>query len=170
MVVAVVMVVEHGYLPYALIQLSCKGCCEKRERSLQPLWGARDFSFPPGVESRAGTREREERRTGGWTGRRVKEREREAYPFPFSPISPCRRVSLGALQDRPDRLPASQLGSHRAKPASQSGVRISLRGSNVSAEGLLDGSSSDNSQARRACCYTLECNRDVERLIDKESG
>lgn len=36
----------------------------------------------------------------------------------------------------------------------------------MSAEGLLDGSSSDNSQARRACSYTLECKRDVE--IDGE--
>lgn len=32
----------------------------------------------------------------------------------------------------------------------------------MSAEGLLDGSSSDNSQARRACYYTFECKRDVE--------
>lgn len=61
--------------------------------------------------------------------------------------------SLGALHGS-SRPSASQPGSHRAKPGSQSGVRISLRGSNVSAEGLLDGSSSDNSQARRALLHS----------------
>lgn len=60
-----VVMVEHGYLPYALIQLSCKGCCEKRERSLQPLWGARDFSFPLGTE-RGDARARGQE--GGWGG------------------------------------------------------------------------------------------------------
>lgn len=62
----VVVMVEHGYLPYALIQLSCKGCCEKRERSLQPLWGARDFSFPLGVAERGDARARGQE--GGWGG------------------------------------------------------------------------------------------------------
>lgn len=34
----------------ALIELSRKGCCEKKgERSLQPLWGAREISDPLGM-------------------------------------------------------------------------------------------------------------------------
>lgn len=120
---AAVVMVEHGYLPYALIQLSCKGCCEKRERSLQPLWGARDFSFPLGVAERAGTREREDRRVGGEEGE--KQREREAYPFPFSPISLSRRLSRGTPGS--SRPSASQLGSHRAEPSQAS---QSVRGEN----------------------------------------
>lgn len=63
-------------------------------------------------------------------------------------------LSRGTL-DRSGRLPASQ-----------SGVRISLRGSNESAEGLLDGSSSDNSQARRGCLLYTE--RETERRRNEE--
>lgn len=90
---------------------------------------------------------------------REKVNRARAYPSPFL-RSLCPVVSRGTPRIVPT---VCQPGSHRAKPGSQSGVRISLRGSNVSAEGLLDGSSSDNSQARRARCYTLERKRDVER-------
>jgi len=67
-----------------------------------------------------------------------------------SPLAPIPRpIALsGHSTDRPDRLPGSQPGSQGSQ-ASQSGVRISLRGSNVSAEGLLDGSSSDNSRSSK---------------------
>lgn len=126
---------------------------KKGKRSLQPLWGARDFSFPSGQLMR-----------GGCAG----ERWSVVSLSPFSPDLPVPARLSGRFTNHPERLPASQLGSHRAKPASQSGVRISLRGSNVSAEGLLDGSSSDNSQVRRACCYILECEK--ERAREKEGG
>lgn len=43
---AVVVMVEHGYLPYALIQLSCKGCCEKGSEAFNHF-GAREISVFP---------------------------------------------------------------------------------------------------------------------------
>lgn len=95
---AVVVMVEHGYLPYALIQLSCKGCCEKRERSLQPLWGARDFSFPLGVAERGDARARGQE--GGWGGGWKTERKGS--------------ISLSFFSDLP--VPSSLSGHSRIVP------------------------------------------------------
>lgn len=117
-------------------------------------FGAREISVAP--------REGERRRAN----EKMREREKKhRIPFLFLPSS-CPIISWGTL--RSSRPSASQLGSHRARPVSQSRVRISLRGSNVSAEGLLDGSSSDNSQVSGAYYYTLECKRDAKRSRKKE--
>lgn len=110
--------------------------------------GRERFRFPPRGSERA--------------SEKLREKEKPC-PFPLLPVPLSCRLPEHSGSSRPS---ASQPGSHRAKPASQSGVRISLRGSNVSAEGLLDGSSSDNSQARRACCYILKCKRDTN--VDRE--
>lgn len=111
--------------PY--IQLSRKGCCEKRGECNH--FGAREISA-----------------TLQWIHSSLSLTTKFFFLQPFGFL-----LSRGTL-DRSGRLPASQ-----------SGVRISLRGSNESTEGLLDGSSSDNSQARRGCRLYTECETNRRR-------